>query len=102
MPKNREGMGERMSEISKGVAGIVEELNALGYDTADSGDGSNYADGMPCTLPFRHVFGVFSDEQTDLREHGNRLKDLYPEAYIEISYVPGDVAVFAIYPDGTK
>ena len=86
--------------ISPGVRELVAELNGQGFVTTDSGDGSNYVEGMECALPFRHVFGFVPDNAT-LEECAERLQELYPDARVEVSYSPGEPGLFMIYPDGS-
>jgi len=86
--------------ISPGVADLVAELNAAGYRTTDSGDGTNFAEGMECALPFRHVFGVFDFEDTDMRIFADELQARYPTAKVEVSYSPATGSVWMLFPDG--
>lgn len=44
--------------LSPGIRLLVEGLNAVGYHTCDSGDGSNWEAGMGCALPYRHVMVI--------------------------------------------
>lgn len=41
--------------LSPGIRDLVIALNEAGFDTTDSGDGSNWKEGMLCALPYRHV-----------------------------------------------
>lgn len=41
--------------LSPGIRLLVEALDAAGFRTTDSGDGTNWAAGMECALPYRHV-----------------------------------------------
>lgn len=41
--------------LSPGVRDLVLALRERGLMTTDSGDGSNYANGMGCALPYHHV-----------------------------------------------
>lgn len=98
-----------LEEVSPGVRDLVKELRAAGYETTDSGDGSNFKEGMECALPMRHVFGVVSPDQP-LREFAKRLNALLPtlscmpdvpNARVEVSYSPNDdTAVWCLFPDG--
>lgn len=88
-------------EISPGVRDLVTKLQKLGYTTTDSGDGSNYAEGMECALPYRHVFGTLP-EDSNLIEEANKLQEHFPEARIEVSYSPEESAIFMVFPDGYK
>ena len=86
-------------ELSPGIRDLVRELNDLGYETTDSGDGTNYQEGMECALPYRHVIGIIPPEK-DVREFTDTLQDRYPEARIEASYAPDEEAIFILMPDG--
>lgn len=88
-----------MKEISPGVLDLVTELQKLGYNTTDSGDGSNFEEGMEGALPYRHVFGTLSIT-SDLIEEAIKLQEHFPKARIEVSYSPGESAVFMVFPDG--
>lgn len=64
-----EATGEppREDDISPDVRDLVVALQAAGFATTDSGDGSNHAEGMECALPYRHVFILTSDPEPELR-----------------------------------
>ena len=88
--------------LSPGIRDIVRELHRHGYHTTDSGDGTNFKEGMEGALPMRHVFGVLLDGE-NLRTVGDDLLAMYPAAKVEVSYSPNDgQAVFAIFPDGEQ
>lgn len=63
---------ERLS-ICAGVLDLVLALNAGGFHTCDSGDGSNWNDGMSCALPYRHAAVQLSPWQ-DLEAEEARLR----------------------------
>ena len=42
---------EELAEVSPGVRALVKWLNDQMFITCDSGDGSNYEEGMGCALP---------------------------------------------------
>lgn len=46
---------EVAKSLSPGVRDLVILLNELGFNTCDSGDGTNYAHGMGCGVPFPMV-----------------------------------------------
>ncbi len=46
---------ETLESISPGVRKLVVWLNDQGFKTTDSGDGTNYKEGMSCALPFPMV-----------------------------------------------
>ena len=85
--------------ISPGVRDLVKDLTERGFVTTDSGDGTNHAEGMECALPFRHVYGIIPDGES-LIDFAVRLNTLYPEARVEVSYSPGEAAIFMLFPDG--
>ena len=45
------------NSLDPGIRDVVRELNRLGYDTTDSGDGVSKPE-MGCAMPFRHVVVV--------------------------------------------
>jgi hypothetical protein len=93
-------MSVNLEEISPGVRDLVADLNAKGYITTDSGDGSNLAEGMGCALPFRHVFGLVPDEIVDVKSYVCHLASQYPDARVELTFSPGEPAIWMLMPDG--
>lgn len=85
--------------LNPGVRDLVWELNRRGYETTDSGDGTNHANGMEGALPYRHVYGVVPGA-ADMKLFADRLQSMYPKATIEVSYNPRGGALFMIMPDG--
>lgn len=84
-----------MEEISPGVRKLVKWLNIYGFKTTDSGDGSNYKNGMECALEFPHVFMVVAPGK--MVEEAHRLLTLFdflggnfPELAIQVIYSPQD------------
>jgi hypothetical protein len=59
--------------LAQGVAGLVRGLKAAGFHTCDSGDGTNYGEGMECALPYRHVFISLAPWQ-DLEAEAERVR----------------------------
>lgn len=49
--------------ISPGVVAVVDALNRDGFETTDSGDGTNHKNGMEGAMPFKHVAVVFRTER---------------------------------------
>ena len=91
---------EEWAHIAAGVRKLVADLNKRGYETTDSGDGTNHKEGMECALPYRHVFGYVPDKK-EMVEFADHLQNLYPEAHIEVNYSPGDgTSMFMVFPDG--
>lgn len=111
-----EGVSVRMfgpaeDDVSPGVRHLVDLLNAAGYETTDSGDGSNHAAGMGCALPYRHVFGVVRPSEEgpsytpadQIADHLSRVVRAagYRDAIVEVGYSTGDkVLTFGVFPDG--
>lgn len=54
---------EILDGLSPGIRDLVVDLRAAGFNTCDSGDGSNYEDGMECAVPFRMIAIVVSIER---------------------------------------
>ncbi len=84
-----------MEEISPGVRKLVRWLNINGFTTTDSGDGTNYENGMDCALEFPHVFMVVAPNK--MVEEAHRLQGLFgflggefPDLAIQVSYSPQD------------
>lgn len=50
-------------ELSPGVRGIVRALREQGFETCDSGDGTNLAEGMECAIEEPHVFMTTTREK---------------------------------------
>jgi hypothetical protein len=88
-----------INDISEGVRTEVQQLNDFGFETCDSGDGSNYKAGMSCALPYRHVFG-YIPEGMAMEVCAQALQDLYPMAHVEVSYSPDQARFFMLYLDG--
>lgn len=49
-------MSDFEEKLDPGIRELALELIRNGYATTDSGDGTNYANGMEGALPYRHVF----------------------------------------------
>jgi len=96
------------SHISEGVRDLVITLNNAGFETTDSGDGTNFKNGMEHALPYRHVFGVLRDgkDTDDIRACAEEIHSViwvkYPSAMVEISYTLGGSTIFMVFPDGHK
>ena len=52
---------EEIAGLSEGIRDLVILLNEENFHTTDSGDGSNYQDGMGCAVPFPMVAMVVDD-----------------------------------------
>ncbi|MCK9513101.1 MAG: hypothetical protein M0R28_17995 [Pigmentiphaga sp.] len=55
MPKPTPLTPEQIAKLSPLVRDLVVALRDAGFETTDSGDGSNYAAGMECAVPFKMV-----------------------------------------------
>lgn len=42
-------------ELSPGIRHLVRALNEHGFETTDSGDGTNFKEGMECSVPYPMV-----------------------------------------------
>lgn len=85
--------------ICPGVRDLVKELREVhSMNTTDSGDGSNHAAGMEGALPERHVFIMIDLE--DMIEATKCLAAIYPDAWVEASWSPGQSPNIMIFPDG--
>ena len=100
-------MSVNYEEISPGVRDLVREINEdLGFETCDSGDGSNFEAGMSCAIPVRHVFMSFPNkEETD--KAVAVLEERYPDAKVCIMdeedgsrTAESATHYVAIFPDG--
>lgn len=97
------GMGNfDYSQLNPGVRELVKELREKhGFNTTDSGDGTNLANGMEGAMEERHVYIQVSRES--FFEEGERLQALYPDGYIEASWWPGSgTYMLLFFPDGLK
>lgn len=90
------------NELNPGVRELVKELREVhGFNTTDSGDGTNLANGMEGALEERHVYMEVTPE-TFFAE-GDRLHVIYPDGYIEASWWPGSgTCMLLFFPDGLK
>lgn len=90
------------AQLNPGVQLLVRELReAHGFNTTDSGDGTNLANGMEGAMEERHVYMQVTVET--FFSEGRRLQELYPDGYIEASWWPGsDTAMLLFFPDGLK
>lgn len=43
------------NELSPGIRDLVIWLNSMGFQTTDSGDGTNFREGMECAVPYPMV-----------------------------------------------
>jgi hypothetical protein len=84
-------------ELDPGIRVLVKELNDRGVITSDSGDG--------VSKPFdervfheRHVVVLTTTD--DMRACTQALSDFYPDAWVELSWSPGQVPNILMFPDG--
>jgi hypothetical protein len=89
------------SIISEGVRDLVREIREVhSMETCDSGDGSNYQEGMECALPDRHVFMYF-EERVEAENAKIYLAEQYPEACVQITDEDDNEGDFVLlWPDG--
>ncbi len=87
-------------QLNPGVQALVKTLREEhGFNTTDSGDGTNLANGMEGAMEERHVYMQVPPE-TFFAE-GDRLQLLYPDGYIEASWWPGSgTCMLLFFPDG--
>jgi hypothetical protein len=89
---------EMLNELSEGVRNLVIELREAGFNTVDSGDGTNYENGMACAVPFKMIAILAPkdqafDETDRLHEfmvkqtEEGKIKWLWQ---VEMSYSPSD------------
>lgn len=87
------------SELSPGIRDLVKELREVHHmGTSDSGDGTNFANGMEHALEERHVFIVC--EVDNMVAKTKYLSEQYPDAWIELSWSPGQSPIIMVLPDG--
>lgn len=66
-----------VTSLSPGVRDLVILLNELGFRTCDSGDGSNYAHGMGCAVPFPMI--AIETDRSNLCSEADRLMHVLEE-----------------------
>ena len=103
---------EVVAGLSPGIRKTVLWLHNLGFDTTDSGDGSNYKAGMECAMPYPHVCivappselasacdrlrGFLSAKGVDVQPIGPDPDDLQP--FIQGTYDPANgVAIIDLH-----
>lgn len=95
-----------MKDICPGILKVVDLLNANGFKTTDSGDGSHFKDGMEgafevpmvaCLETIGPGFGIRAQQLLYiLRENGY-------EAQVEAVYSPNDgIATIIAYGEGLR
>lgn len=89
-------------QLNPGVRELVQELRELlNLQTTDSGDGTNFKNGMGGAMEERHVFiQVEVDEMIDTAKE---LHVLYPDSHIECNWSPdspSSSAFVMLFPDG--
>lgn len=90
-----------VATLSPGIRDLVVALRAAGFHTTDSGDGSNYEEGMGCALPYKMVAIIVTRE--NLCDEADRLAGWFREnnpgwdAYqIQASYSPGGAPLLVL------
>jgi len=92
-----------MEELSPGIKDFVVWLNDNGFDTIDSGDGSNHEDGMECAVEFPMVAIQVMDKNKLISE-ADRLIELIDKldkpdtnrVVIEASYLQGNMCMIVV------
>lgn len=85
---------EEVTSLSPGIRDLVLALRDAGFNTTDSGDGSNYVNGMDCALPFSMVAmtvtkGSMVSEADRLAEWFEKNNPGWEAWQITASYTPG-------------
>ncbi len=98
---------EILEGISPGVRQLIVDLRAAGFDTCDSGDGSNFENGMACAVPVRMVAIVVSKEE--LIPETERLAQWcqdypldWPAYQIEGSWNPAEVTPMILITEASQ
>ncbi len=109
---------EAIAELSPGIRGAVLWLRSHGFDTCDSGDGSNAAAGMECAVDYPMI-AIRATRETLLDEAdrcaallqargiptvtgGGSCSELTDSVQVEASYVPGQSSVIILVESGDK
>lgn len=85
---------DTLSDLSPGIRNLVLAMREAGFKTVDSGDGTNYENGMACAVPFKMVACVVPQEQAFAE--ADRLHSFMKEYepgwvwQVDLSYNPGD------------
>lgn len=90
-------------EISPGIRAAVKWFNDRGYVTTDSGDGTNYLNGMEDAFPYDHVFIQLQDTNC-LAQQTNHIFDSLKEVgclnvEVELMYSPKDELAIIMVSD---
>lgn len=89
-------------QLNPGVRGLVKELREVyRINTTDSGDGTNFKNGMGGAMEEVHVFIQVAAE--DLFPITKELHSYYPEAHIDSRWSPDsnpESAFILLFPDG--
>lgn len=93
-----------IDELSPGIKEAVLWFQSKGYETCDSGDGSNYKEGMEGALPYKHIF--IEVRPHELITQANTISKLLVEAgaflTVEATYRPEDiVGIIGIFDDNS-
>lgn len=110
LARNERLEADLIDSLSPGIRETVTFMRRLGFETTDSGDGSNHAAGMECALDFPHVFAVIPRHQSPIHE-AHRLMDALRDAglhmgpsagpdapQVQLTYDPYDFsAVLALF-----
>lgn len=97
-----EKLEDFIDEVAPTLQGAVRFLWAVGYITTDSGDGTNFENGMECALPYDHIFIELTRPET-LVDHCGYLRSLMdnhncPDIDVEGSYNPtSGISIIGLY-----
>jgi len=93
-----------IANLNPEIRDLVVWLNEMGYETTDSGDGTNHTNGMEGALEFPHIAVLFNPNQSrwqnailqardlhkELKERGIKFGYLDKDPIIELHYNPED------------
>ena len=88
--------------VSPGIRSAVEFLWNKGWQTVDSGDGSNFAAGMEGAIPYDHV-AIRIDPQHIISETQRLVRELEeagaPNVMVEATFFPRENIVILLISD---
>ena len=87
---------EEIDGLSPGIRDLVVWLNKSGFETTDSGDGSNHEDGMECASPYPMVAIEVPDKE-HLIHYTDRLYDMLIRRGVEFGNDDDSPAIQASY-----
>lgn len=85
---------EMIDGLSPGIRDLVVALREAGFNTVDSGDGSNHEEGMGCAVPFKMIAMIAprhkAFDETDRLHDFMERQDVDWVWQVEMSYSPND------------